>query len=72
MNHRPRPYTYSHDLCSCLNHIKVIRRFFPEPFHRNVLGGCLFVIAKVMNSYMYLQYAVGYNLKPLHYRILQI
>ncbi|KAJ2958797.1 hypothetical protein NQZ79_g5633 [Umbelopsis isabellina] len=32
---------------SCLNHIKVIRRFFPEPFHRNVLGGCLFVIAKV-------------------------
>lgn len=36
--------------CSCLSHLKVVRRLFPEPFHRNVLGGCLFVIAKVSHN----------------------
>ncbi|CAO3677171.1 unnamed protein product [Umbelopsis vinacea] len=33
--------------------MKVVRRFFPEPFHRNVLGGCLFVIAKDIANLMY-------------------
>lgn len=31
---------------SCLNHFKLVRQHFPEPFHRNVLGGCLFVVVK--------------------------
>ncbi|KAG2172553.1 hypothetical protein INT44_002568 [Umbelopsis vinacea] len=38
---------------SCLSHLKVVRRIFPEPFHRNVLGGCLFVIAKDIANLMY-------------------
>ncbi|KAI8575557.1 hypothetical protein K450DRAFT_261220 [Umbelopsis ramanniana AG] len=38
---------------SCLYHMKVVRRIFPEPFHRNVLGGCLFVIAKDIANLMY-------------------
>ncbi|GAB5588611.1 hypothetical protein Unana1_03511 [Umbelopsis nana] len=38
---------------SCLFHMKLVRRLFPEPFHRNVLGGCLFVIAKDIANLMY-------------------
>jgi hypothetical protein len=39
--------------------MKVVRRFFPEPFHRNVLGGCLFVIAKVSRITFYgVRYAI--------------
>lgn len=33
-------------ITSCLNHFKIVRQHFPEPFHRNVLGGCLFVVVK--------------------------
>lgn len=37
----------THDNPSCLNHFKLVRQYFPEPFHRNVLGGCLYILAKV-------------------------
>ncbi|KAI7887094.1 hypothetical protein K492DRAFT_31503 [Lichtheimia hyalospora FSU 10163] len=38
--------TISSIVGSCLNHFKLVRQHFPEPFHRNVLGGCLFVVVK--------------------------
>ncbi|KAI8880177.1 hypothetical protein K501DRAFT_151242, partial [Backusella circina FSU 941] len=35
-----------------LSYSKFIRKYLPEPFQRNVFGGCLFVIAKdVLNLY---------------------
>lgn len=30
-----------------------IRRYFPETFHRNLLGGCLFVVAKDIGNLIY-------------------
>ncbi|KAI9312938.1 hypothetical protein BX666DRAFT_788971 [Dichotomocladium elegans] len=38
---------------SCLNHVKWVRHYFPEPFHRNILGGCLFVVVKDMANLLY-------------------
>ncbi|KAI8137798.1 hypothetical protein BJV82DRAFT_634075 [Fennellomyces sp. T-0311] len=45
--------TISSIVGSCLSHFKVVRQYFPEPFHRNVLGGCLFVVAKDMANLLY-------------------
>ncbi|KAG2218049.1 hypothetical protein INT45_011930 [Circinella minor] len=45
--------TISSIVGSCLNHFKLVRQYFPEPFHRNVLGGCLFVVVKDMASLFY-------------------
>ncbi|CDH57117.1 ring finger domain-containing protein [Lichtheimia corymbifera JMRC:FSU:9682] len=45
--------TISSIVGSCLNHFKLVRQHFPEPFHRNVLGGCLFVVVKDMASLLY-------------------
>ncbi|CAO3600643.1 unnamed protein product [Absidia cylindrospora] len=36
-----------------LNQSKSIRRYLPEAFHRNVLGGCLFVVAKDLATLLY-------------------
>ncbi|KAI8097572.1 uncharacterized protein BX664DRAFT_326713 [Halteromyces radiatus] len=36
-----------------LKQIKYIRYYFPEAFHRNLLGGCLFVVAKDMAILLY-------------------
>lgn len=36
-----------------LSHSKFVRRYFPETFQRNVLGGCLFVVAKDVASLIY-------------------
>ncbi|KAG2231159.1 hypothetical protein BDF21DRAFT_359514 [Thamnidium elegans] len=36
-----------------LGHSKSVRRYFPEPFQRNVLGGCLFVLAKDIANLVY-------------------
>ncbi|ORZ26057.1 hypothetical protein BCR42DRAFT_19176 [Absidia repens] len=33
-----------------LKHIKYIRHYLPEAFHRNILGGCLFILAKVIDK----------------------
>ncbi|KAI9246953.1 hypothetical protein BDA99DRAFT_526577 [Phascolomyces articulosus] len=38
---------------SCLNQIKWVRHYFPEPFQRNTLGGCLYVIIKDFTSLVY-------------------
>ncbi|KAI7847268.1 hypothetical protein BDC45DRAFT_526598 [Circinella umbellata] len=38
---------------SCLNHMKWVRHYFPEPFQRNTLGGCLYVIIKDFTSLLY-------------------
>ncbi|CDS10028.1 hypothetical protein LRAMOSA02705 [Lichtheimia ramosa] len=40
-------------LGSMLNNFQFIRRYFPEPFHRNTLGGCLYVITKDIASLFY-------------------
>ncbi|KAG0165996.1 hypothetical protein DFQ30_007730, partial [Apophysomyces sp. BC1015] len=37
----------------CLNHIKFVRHYFPDAFHRNILGGCLFIIAKDIAKLLY-------------------
>jgi hypothetical protein len=36
-----------------LNKFKWVRHNFPEPFQRNVLGGCLFVVAKDIGNLVY-------------------
>ncbi|KAI9491994.1 hypothetical protein BDB00DRAFT_830683 [Zychaea mexicana] len=45
--------TISSIVGSCLNHFKLVRQYFPEPYHRSFLGGCLFVVAKDMASLFY-------------------
>ncbi|KAG0169843.1 hypothetical protein DFQ28_011024 [Apophysomyces sp. BC1034] len=45
--------TISSLIGSCLNHVKWVRQNFPDPFHRNLLGGCLFVVAKDMANLLY-------------------
>ncbi|KAI8332217.1 hypothetical protein BC941DRAFT_436932 [Chlamydoabsidia padenii] len=39
--------TISGFIGNCLKRIKTIRHYFPDPFHRNILAGCLFVVVKV-------------------------
>ncbi|ORZ01132.1 hypothetical protein BCR43DRAFT_486429 [Syncephalastrum racemosum] len=45
--------TVSSMVGSCLNHFKIVRQYFPEPFHRNVLGGCLFIVVKDIANLFY-------------------
>ncbi|KAI8092582.1 uncharacterized protein BX664DRAFT_327633 [Halteromyces radiatus] len=37
----------------CLSQVKWIRDRLPEPFHRNIIGGCLFVVIKDVGSLIY-------------------
>ncbi|KAL7315259.1 hypothetical protein PS15m_006731 [Mucor circinelloides] len=45
--------TISSIVGSYLNHSRFVRRYFPEPFQRNILGGCLFVVAKDIANLFY-------------------
>ncbi|KAF7725830.1 hypothetical protein EC973_009254 [Apophysomyces ossiformis] len=45
--------TISSIIGSCLNHIRWVRQYFPDPFHRNLLGGCMFVVAKDIANLLY-------------------
>ncbi|CAO3596959.1 unnamed protein product [Absidia cylindrospora] len=38
---------------NCLGQVKWIREKLPEPFHRNILGGCLFVVIKDAGNLLY-------------------
>ncbi|KAL9538630.1 hypothetical protein PS6_011502 [Mucor atramentarius] len=40
-------------ISSCMGGSKWIRANFPEPFQRNVLGGCIFVVAKDIGNLIY-------------------
>ncbi|CEP20117.1 hypothetical protein [Parasitella parasitica] len=45
--------TISSIIGSYLSHSKFVRRYFPETFQRNVLGGCIFVAAKDIANLFY-------------------
>ncbi|SAM04136.1 hypothetical protein [Absidia glauca] len=45
--------TISSFIGNCLKYIKYVRHYFPETFHRNILGGCLYVVAKDMIVLLY-------------------
>ncbi|ORZ19625.1 hypothetical protein BCR42DRAFT_449342 [Absidia repens] len=38
---------------NCLGQVNWIREKLPEPFHRNILGGCLFVVIKDAGNLLY-------------------
>ncbi|OAD75773.1 hypothetical protein PHYBLDRAFT_75850 [Phycomyces blakesleeanus NRRL 1555(-)] len=45
--------TISSIIGSCLSRFKPVQKYFPDPFHRNILGGCLFVVAKDIANLVY-------------------
>lgn len=45
--------TFSSLIGGLLYKSKWIRHYFPETFQRNVLGGCLFVVAKDIGNLIY-------------------